>query len=282
MFPASRLAFSTNAYKSSTFEEAVASIARLGYAGCEVMADQPHLVPTELGDAGRRRVAATLVDRRLACSNVNAFTGFFAGDTYRPTWINGDVEARQTRIRHTLASIELAAELQAPTVSLQPGGPTINEHCSPAEAAGRFADGLHEVLPRAQELGVTLAVEPEPGLLLESAAEYLAFKRQFFVGEPRIKMNCDLGHAFCVGENPATLIREHPEEIAHVHLEDIAASRVHQHLVPGDGALDFPGIFAALEEINYGGWVTVELYPFEDDAEAVARRALDHLRPLLA
>ena len=275
-----QLAFSTNAFKATTYDDAAATIAEIGYAGVEVMADQPHFTPVDLTGSDRRRLAKVLRDHGLRCSNVNAFTGFFAGDTYQPTWLD-EGEARRLRVRHTLASIELAAELGAPTVSLQPGGPTIGRGLERDEALGRYADGLHEVLPAAQRLGVTLAVEPEPGLLIESAAEYDAFKRRHFLGEKLVRMNCDLGHLFCVGEDPAAVIRREPNEIAHVHLEDIAASRVHQHLVPGDGAIDFPAVFTALDEVGYEGWVTTELYPFEQDAAGVAGRAFEHLKPML-
>ena len=277
----SQLAFSTNAFKAATFAEAVRAIGGLGYAGAEVMADLPHMVPADMTARDRRDVAAAVRDAGLRCANVNAFTGFFNGNTYEPTWLDGDAR-RAERVRHTLGSIALAAELKAATVSLQPGGPTIGRELSREAALGRFADGLHEVLPAAQAAGVVLAVEPEPGLLIESAAEYADFKNAHFLGEPLVRMNCDLGHLFCVGEDPAATIRAMPGEVAHVHLEDIAASRVHQHLVPGDGAMDFPSIFAALDEVGYGGWVTVELYPFEQDAAGVARRAIEHLRPMLA
>ena len=71
-----------------------------------------------------------------------------------------------------------------------------------------------------------------------------------------------------------------PDQIAHVHLEDIADNRVHQHLTPGKGAIDFPSIFAALESINYVGWATVELYPYETTAAGVAKLAYEHLKPI--
>jgi sugar phosphate isomerase/epimerase len=70
-------------------------------------------------------------------------------------------------------------------------------------------------------------------------------------------------------------------EYAHIHLEDIAGTRVHQHLVPGEGAIDFAALFAALAEVGYDGWVTVELYPFLDDARGVAERAMAHLQQIL-
>jgi sugar phosphate isomerase/epimerase len=71
-----------------------------------------------------------------------------------------------------------------------------------------------------------------------------------------------------------------PDHVAHVHLEDIGDNRVHQHLTPGKGAIDFASVFAALDAIAYTGWVTVELYPYETTAAGVAKLAYDHLRPL--
>jgi len=94
-------------------------------------------------------------------------------------------------------------------------------------------------------------------------------------------MNCDIGHLFCVGDDPAGVIRKHAEQVAHVHLEDIGKNRVHQHLTPGKGVIDFAEIFAALDDIRYAGWVTVELYPYETTAAGVARAAFEHLANLL-
>ena len=167
-------------------------------------------------------------------------------------------------------------------MSLQPGGPTIGTSISRELAGERFADGLRQVLPVAQQHGLVLAIEPEPGLFIETAQEYLDFKNRYFADEPLIKMNCDVGHLYCVGEDPAAVIREMPEQVAHVHLEDIGANRVHQHLTPGKGAIDFRSIFDALETIQYTGWVTVELYPYETTAAGVAKLAYEHLRPMIA
>ena len=82
-------------------------------------------------------------------------------------------------------------------------------------------------------------------------------------------------------DDPAAVIRNHSQHIAHVHLEDIGKNRVHQHLTPGKGVIDFEQIFDALESIPYGGRVTVELYPYETTAAGVAKRAWDYLKPML-
>jgi len=218
-----------------------------------------------------------LDDLGQSISNINAFTLFACGDTYHPTWIEDDRVKRQQRIDHTLATIELAARVGAKTISLQPGGPMIGTGMSRDEAAKRYAEGLAAVVPAAKAHGIVLGIEPEPGLFIQTAEEYLEFKRRFFKDEPTVKMNCDLGHLFCVGEDPAAVIRSMPEEITHVHLEDIGANRVHQHLTPGKGAIDFVAIFNALDAVKYDGWVTVELYPYETTAAGVARAAWEHL-----
>ncbi len=276
-----RLAFSTNSFKQNTLAEAVDAVADAGYAGVELMADVPHAHPLRFDAGQRAALKRQLAGRRLAVSNVNAFTHFADGDTYHPTWIEDDAARRAVRVDHTLGAIDLAAEFGAATVSVQPGGPLIGTGLTRAEASARFADGLRRVLPRARDRGVVIAVEPEPGLLIETAAEYAAFVAEHFPGEPLVRMNCDVGHLFCVGDDPAAVIRQQADQVAHVHLEDIGKNRVHQHLLPGRGVIDFPAVFAALDAVGYAGWVTVELYPFEATAAEVAKRAMKHLRPML-
>jgi sugar phosphate isomerase/epimerase len=276
------LAFSTNAFKKTTLEDAIESIAAIGYRGVELMADVPHAYPQNMDPTRRQRVRERIKQLGLTVSNVNAFTLFACGDTYHPTWIEDDTAKRQLRIDHTLKSVELAKDFGAKTISLQPGGPLIGTTMSRDEAARRFAEGLKQVIPAAKAAGVILAIEPEPGLFIESSGEYIEFKNFYFKNEPTIQMNCDIGHLFCVGDDPADVIRTHGDHVAHVHMEDIGSNRVHQHLTPGKGAIDFPAIFHALSDIGYNGRVTVELYPYEITAAGVAKAAWEHLKPMLA
>jgi sugar phosphate isomerase/epimerase len=275
------LAFSTNAFKKNTLDEAIDAIGSIGYAGVELMADLHHAYPPVMDEARRTEVKSVLADRKLPVSNVNAFTLFACGDTYHPTWIEDNADARERRIQHTLNCIDLAADFGAKTISLQPGGPTIGTTITRDLAAERYAEGLNRVIPAAKARGLILAIEPEPGLFIENAAEYLEFKNRFFRHEDAVKMNCDIGHLFCVGDDPAEVIRTHAEHVAHVHLEDIGKNRVHQHLTPGKGVIDFLGVFKALDDIGYAGWVTVELYPYETTAAGVARKAYEHLLPII-
>ena len=228
-----RLAFSSNAYKKNTLTQAIESIAGIGYEGAEIMADVPHAYPPNMGEIERGALVDRLAALKLQVSNVNAFTCFANGDTYHPTWIEEDVAKREFRIQHTLDGIAMTGLIGGKTISLQPGGPQIGTTISRNLAGERFAEGLTRCLATAKKHDVILGIEPEPGLFIETAAEYLEFKNRFFRDEPYVRMNCDCGHLFCVGEDPAEVIRAMSDQIVHVHVEDIGKNRVHQHLTPG-------------------------------------------------
>ena len=97
---------------------------------------------------------------------------------------------------------------------------------------------------------------------------------------PAVGLNFDIGHQYCVGEDPAATIKRLAKWVRHVHLEDIAPTRVHHHLIPGEGAIDFASVLKAVTEIGYTGWVTVELYPYTDDPDHAARTALERVRAI--
>ena len=131
---------------------------------------------------------------------------------------------------------------------------------------------LGPVVEHAEREGVMLLVEPEPDLLIETADHYLEFASK--IQSPMLGLNFDIGHFYCVKDDPAATVHRLKEHIRHVHLEDIAASRVHHHMIPGEGAIDFAGTLQALRDVGYDDWVTIELYTcYEgpDEAATLAR-----------
>jgi sugar phosphate isomerase/epimerase len=272
-----KLSFASNAFKQDSLLDAIKVIGGIGYVGVELMADMHHAYPLTFDNERRKLTRDVLRDRGMFVSNVNAFTHFVDGDTYRPTWIERDLKQLQKRIDHTNRSLEMAAEFGCKTLSIQPGGPLIGREMSYDEAGERFAESLARCLETARATGVYIGIEPEPGLFIQTADEFRRFKQRHFKDEPMVKMNCDIGHLFCVGDDPATVIRELSGDIVHVHLEDIGANRVHQHLTPGKGVINFQSIFDALHDVSYQGHATVELYPYETSAAGVARMAFEHL-----
>jgi sugar phosphate isomerase/epimerase len=277
-----RLAFSTNAYLNYSFAEAVRRIAALGYAGVEIMADVPHAWPAWMLPEQKQALRDALGKNRLAVSNVNAFMMHAINDPrqryWHPSWIEADRHYRQIRIDHTRRALTLARELGAPCITTEPGGP-VEPGASWSAALKLFVEMLKPVAEHAEKEGVLLLVEPEPGLLIETADQFLELMTH--LDSPAVGMNFDIGHAYCVGDDPATTIPRVAKYIRHFHLEDIAATRVHQHLVPGDGAIDFAAALAAIRGIGYQGWITIELYPYIENPDDAALRAYRAISPLL-
>jgi sugar phosphate isomerase/epimerase len=56
---------------------------------------------------------------------------------------------------------------------------------------------------------------------------------------------------------------------------------VHEHLMFGEGEIDFPPVLAALAEEGYAGGVHVELSRHSHMAPEAARRAFQFLSPLM-
>ena len=94
------------------------------------------------------------------------------------------------------------------------------------------------------------------------------------VDHPHFGLTLDVGHLHCLGELPiAPHIHAWKDVLWNVHIEDMRRG-VHDHLMFGDGEMDFPPIFQALREIDYQGSVHVELSRHSHDAVNTATKAM--------
>ncbi len=269
-----KLAFSSNGFARHTLLETIRLLAEAGYHGVEIMADVPHAYPPQVGAAEVEQIRSALDRYGMEISNLSSFMLRAIGDIYHPSWIEADPGLRSKRIEHTMNSIELARQLGAKTISTGPGGPL--DGIEPERGLALFLDGLRQIEPLARRRNVRVLIEPEPELMIENSSQFKAFCQQL---DPRIfGLNFDIGHFFCVGEDPAEQIVALKDYSGHFHLEDIGRSRVHHHLLPGDGAIDFQAVFDAMERIGYRDFVTVELYTYEDRPVEAARHAIEFLR----
>ncbi len=278
-----QLAFSSNAYLRFSIEETIARIAALGYRGIELLADVPHAWPAGLLESQKQAIRDSLAKHDLAISNINAFMMNAIADPrqpyWHPSWIDPDPHYRAIRREHTKRALQLAVDLGAPHVTTEPGGPLADGQTWQS-AAAIFYEELMPCIELAESLKMPLLIEPEPGLLIERFDQYREFVDR--IDSSLIGLNFDVGHAYCVGEDPQDWISRMAPHTKHYHLEDIAATRVHQHLVPGRGAIEFAATLAAIKQTGYDGWLTVELYPYLDDPDGAAREARSFLQDRLA
>lgn len=268
-----KFAFSSNAFLRFDLLEAIRIISHTGYEGIEIMADVPHAYPLHLTDANIRDIRTALSDNNLTVSNINAFMHHADGDTYHPSWIEKDPTLRAKRVDYTLRCLELAVKLGASNISTEPGGPL--DGMTRDEGLRVYMEGLAAVEYEAKGSGVRILIEPEPDLLIENSVQFLEFLQ--YLNPDVFGLNFDVGHFFCVNEDPAALVRSMKDVTHHFHLEDIAATRKHHHLMLGRGAVNIPDVLNTIEETGYSGFVTVELYTYENAATEAALDAFRYL-----
>ncbi len=270
------LGYSSNAFVKFSLTDAIEKIARLGFGGIEIMCDRPHLYPPDVEPGQLKALRSALDTHRLKITNLNCFTLFAVGDTYLPSWIEPGKERREIRVHHTEQCLRIADQLGASRISIPPGGPL--DGMARKQALNLFHEGLERVIPLAEELKIKLLIEPEPDLLIERKAEFKSFMED--VKSEAVGLNFDIGHFFCVGEDPGEAFEELYPWVGHVHIEDIAADRTHKHLIPGKGAISFQAVFEVMKRLGYAGDICLELYPYVEAPEVAGRESLDHLRPL--
>ena len=160
-----------------------------------------------------------------------------------------------------------------------------------------FADRWQPILDVFAECGVRFALEVHPTeiaydtVTAQRALEAIGRREEF-------GFNFDPSHLHWQGVDPVEFIRTFPDRIYHVHVKDAITSLngrsgiLGSHLgfgdprrgwdfrSPGRGAIDFEEIVRALNQIGYGGPLSVEWEDSGMDREHGAAEAAEFVRTL--
>jgi len=146
------------------------------------------------------------------------------------------------------------------------------ESGSSAEAWDLVRSALDELAPRAEELGIVLALENGMVGYMASNDELLSFVESY--DSPAVGLCYDSGHAHVMGDAVGALEAFAPHVVTvHLHDNDGASD---QHLIPGQGTIDWGPVVAALarcprllhaetEAANCRQWPpSLEVWPLPD------------------
>jgi len=272
------LGYNTNGFAHHDLFDAVALLAEIGYRSVAITIDHGALSPREDWRGQLRRLRATL-DRLGMRSVIETGTRFLLDPRtkHEPTLVSPDPAAQAARIEFYGHAIRCAAELGSDCVSLWSG--VLRQPIPHGEAMARLAAGVAKVLRMAQELGVVVGFEPEPGMLVDSMARFAELVA--LVDAPNLKLTLDVGHLQCQGELPiAAHVHRWAPRLVNVHLEDMRRGR-HEHLMFGEGEIDFPPVLQALARVGYQGGIHVELSRHSHEAPEAARTAYAFLQPMM-
>src|SRR5258706_1906096 len=272
------LAFSTNAFTKHPLIDALRGIKRAGFAGVEILADTPHAYPDAIDAALTTEVKRELDKLQLAVSNINVNCSFgYWKDAppepyFEPSLISPNPKHREDRARLILKALDFAKDVGAANISITSG--RLLGGMPPEPAAKQFAASIRPILDRADQLGVNVGIECEPGLYLEYVAELREWIDR--LKHPRFGANLDIGHSQVIGESIPDAVKLLNDRIWNLHVEDIPG-RKHYHMIPGQGTLDWQALKRALQAIHYNRYLTVELYTHWQNPQEAADQSYQFL-----
>lgn len=269
------LGYNTNGLAHHDPFDAVELLAEIGYRGVALTLDHGPLNPFAPGFREALARLRRLLERLQMRSAIETGARFLLDPRrkHEPTLVSPDAAGRARRVDFYRRAIETASELGSDCVSLWSG---IVHDGAPGEVAfDRLVAGLKPVLQFAEERGVVVGFEPEPGMFIGDMPSFDELRRR--LDHPRLRLTLDIGHLQCQGELPiADYVRRYAPQLVNVHLEDMRRG-VHEHLMFGEGEIDFPPVLAALAEVGYSGGVYVELSRHSHMGPQAARQAFEFL-----
>ena len=277
------LGYITNGLTNVDAAHAIDLLHSIGYRGIGFTLDHGLLNPYSDDFEARSISAAERLEQFGMQSAIETGARFLLDPhvKHEPTLVSADSAGRARRIDFLCRAVDAAATLGSNCVSFWSG--IVRDGAGDREAMDSLVDGLLTVLDYADQNDVPLAFEPEPGMFIDTMdrfADLLEAIHQRGGDADRLQLAVDIGHLHCQGELPiAAKLHEWADRLVHVHIEDMRAG-VHEHLMFGEGEIDFPPVIAALEEIRFSGIIGVELSRHAHLGSQAARQAYNFLRPI--
>ena len=266
------LAYNANGLRSLSLSAAVRLLAECGYNGIELSLNRQHLDPWAFTDDDAARLRALLAETGMvACSLATGDPLLLSERPFEPALVDADPQARERRMDVLRRAVRIGVRIGVPIVVFSTG--PLAPDADPQEALRIVDQSVTELLAvlerelqaaGAEPGSTVLGIEPEPGFLLETNAQVAELIDR--IGSDSLWLSQDLGHTVVVEEDALESMRRHLPVTRHLQVEDIAG-RVHAHLIPGEGNIDFGAVGRILEEDRFDGWISVELYDHDHEHE---------------
>jgi sugar phosphate isomerase/epimerase len=269
-----RFAYNTNGAANHRLDDAIHLIADSGYEGVALTLDHHHLDPfAEDWQAEAGRLAA-LLSRVGLGSVVETGARYLLDprDKHEPTFVTAAPEGRRRRVEFLCRALDIAAILGSETVSFWAGVPKPGVVRSDAEQW--LHAGLDQICNHAARVGVSVSLEPEPGMLIETVEDYDRLRAE----HPTLRLALDTGHCLVTQDiEPNAAVRAYADALGTVAIEDMRRGD-HTHLPFGQGDMDVPSVLAALNEIGFDRLICVELSRESPRAHQAVPEAIAYLR----
>jgi sugar phosphate isomerase/epimerase len=254
-------------------EQAIDCAAELGYTGVEV-------APFTLGHLASDVTASQRSDyRKLVESAGLEIIGlhWLLAKTEGFHLTSRDKEIRQKTLEYFKDLTRLASDLGGSLMVL--GSPLQRNFVAPvseSEARQFTIELLEHLIPTLESSDVVLAIEPlgpEETNFIQTAAEAQTICDH--LDSPSVRLHLDVKAMSTEPDSIENIIREQAGNIAHFHANDP------NRLGPGMGEVEFSPILKALRDVQYDGWLSVEVFDFSPGPRRIAHESIDYLKRVL-
>jgi len=272
------------------FEKTVKRLSEAGYDGIEICGFPPHITLDQYPDKeSRRRLVGFLRDNGLGISG-------YAADF---TSVNPVVEGNQERYLDLVRrNVEMCADIGSPSIRVDSiAAPGSIEDSGYQAAFDRLAELWHQAAGIAQQAGVRMVWEFEPGFSFNKPSEVLAMHQK--VAHPSFRVMFDTSHAYMcsvVGARQhgakqtlaggvAEFLEKLKGRIGAIHLIDsdgtLHGDETSTHRPFAEGFVDFPALAPKLLEIPNIEWWCIDMCFWAGSWELV-EPSLQFVRNLLS
>jgi sugar phosphate isomerase/epimerase len=261
-------------FENWTWADQCKAIAAAGYSGIEVAPFAIAARPADLSAADRRTLKQAAADHSLEIIGLHWLLAKTSG--FHLT--SDDPYVRKATAAYLGELADLCGDLGGSIMVFgSPAQRNLREGLSREEGLARAVEVFSACAPKLAERGVTLCVEPltpKETNFITTCADAVEIIRG--VNHPAVRLHQDVKAMLSEKISIPELIHEHAAVTKHFHVNDSNL------LGPGMGDTDFAPILRALEETNYAGWVSVEVFDYSSGAEHIARVSIDYMRRVLS
>ena len=250
----------------------ICSIAsRLGYHGIEIAPFILAPAADEITAEQRKEVRSAVEDHGLETVGLH---WLFAGPDGLHMTTTDDKTWGRTR-DYLSCLLDLCGDLGGKILVLgSPKQRSIEQGQTNEDAWNKAIEFLSSILDKADKLGLTICLEPLSPVetnFINTVLQAMQMVRE--INHPNFKVHLDV-KAMCSEEKsvPDIIRSVRAEDIGHFHVNDPNLYG------PGMGDLDYGPIVAAIRDIGWDKWLSVEVFKYDPDPETIARKSIEYLK----
>ncbi len=269
-----KYAICNETFQDWPFEKAFAYAAECGYTGVEIA---PFTITNYVTDITAQRRSEIRRQAEKAGLEIVGLHWLLA-KTEGFYLTSPDAEVRKRTAAYFCELARLCADLGGKIMVLgSPKQRNLLPGVCRDDAMKYATDVLRAAIPTMEKCDVVVALEPLSAKetdFMTTAAEGVELAK--LVDSPCCKLHLDCKAMSSEPTPIPELIRKYRDWMIHFHANDPNLKG------PGFGKLDFVPIFQAIQEIDYRGWVSVEVFDYTPGPECLARESLHYMRECVA